>query len=109
MPRRYPHGRRRRPGRRPPNRYSGFGGASRPQGFTPPYFRPIYDLLMPGLRGAERKRFFNQVSGWIVLPCALGGAILGYNGLGVLGLILGLGAGLAAGGSFVEKGRFYRP
>ena len=57
---------------------------------------------------APRKAFFNQVSGWIVLPFALGGAALGYQGLGVLGLILGLGAGLTAGCSFVEKQRFFR-
>ena len=68
MPRSYPHGRRRRPGRRPPHRYSGSGGSARPQGFTPPVFKVFYDLFMPGLRGAERKRFFNEVSGWIVLP-----------------------------------------
>jgi hypothetical protein len=68
----------------------------------------LYDLFMPGLRGAERKRFFNQVSCWLVLPCGLVGAILGYNALGVLGLLIGLGVGLAAGGSLVEKGRFYR-
>jgi hypothetical protein len=108
MPRRYPHGRRRRPGRRPPQRYSGSGGSARPQGFTPPVFRPFYDLFMPGLRGAEKKRFFNQISGWIVLSCAMSGAILGYNGLGVLGLLLGLGAGLAAGSSLVVNGRFHR-
>ena len=108
MPRPYPRGRRRRPGRRPPHRYSGSGGSARPQGFTPPVFKVFYDLLLPGLRGAERKRFFNQVSAGIVLPCALIGAILGYNGLGVLGLLVGLGAGLAAGSSLVQKARFYR-
>ncbi len=43
-----------------------------------------------------------------MLPCALVGAVMGYNGLGVLGLLLGLGAGLAAGSSLVEKARFYR-
>jgi hypothetical protein len=107
MPRPYPN-RRRRPGRRPPNRYSGSGSAGRPRGFTPPVYKVIYDLLMPGLHGAERKAFFNQVSGWIVLPFVLGGAVLGYQGLGVLGLILGLGAGLTAGSSFVDKQRFYR-
>jgi hypothetical protein len=68
----------------------------------------LYDLFLPGLRGAERKRFFNQVSCWLVLPCALGGAVLGYNALGVLGLLIGLGAGLAAGSLLVEKERLYR-
>jgi hypothetical protein len=109
MPRPYPHGRRRRrPGRRPPHRYSGPGDSARPQGFTPPVFRTFYDLFLPGLRGAEKKRLFNQASGWIVLPCALLVAALGYSELGVLGLLLGLGAGLAAGCSIAERGRFYR-
>jgi hypothetical protein len=108
MPRRYPHGRRRRPGRRPPQRYSGPGGSARPQGFTPPVFKTFYDLFMPGLRGAEKKQFFNQISGGIVLSCALCGAILGYHGLGVLGGLVGLGAGMAAGSSLVQKQRFFR-
>jgi hypothetical protein len=108
MPRRYPHGRRRRPGRRPPRRYSGAVGPARPQGFTPPVYKVVYDLFFPGLRGAARKRVFNQMSAGIVLPIALCGAILGYNGLGVLGLLMGLGVGLAAGSALVQKERFYR-
>jgi hypothetical protein len=108
MPRRYPHGRLRRPGRRPPQRYSGLGSSARPQGFTPSIYRPFYDLMMPGLQGAAKKRFFNQISGGIVLACALGGAALGYNALGVLGLLVGLNVGLAAGSSFVQKERFFR-
>ena len=43
-----------------------------------------------------------------MLPCALLVAALGYSEMGVLGLLLGLGAGLAAGCSIVERGRFYR-
>jgi hypothetical protein len=108
MPRRYRHGRRRRPGRRPLQRYSGLGSSARPQGFTPSIYRPFYDLMMPGLQGAAKKRFFNQISGGIVLSCALFGALLGYHGLGVLGVILGLVVGLAAGSALVQKGRFYR-
>jgi hypothetical protein len=108
MPRPYPHGRRRRPGRRPPHRYSGSGGPARPQGFTPPVFKAFYDVFLPGLRGAEKKRFFNEISGWLVLACALGGAVLGYDTLGVLGGLVGLGAGLAAGASLVREGRFFR-
>jgi len=108
MPRPYFHRRRRRPGRRPPRRYSGSGALARPQGFTPPVFKTFYDLFLPGLRGAERKRVFNQLSGGVVLWCALAGALMGYSGLGVLGLPLGLGVGLAAGCALVEKGRFFR-
>jgi hypothetical protein len=64
--------------------------------------------MMPGLRGAEKRRFFNEMSGGIVLACALIGALVGFHGLGVLGGILGLGVGLAAGSALVQKGRFYR-
>jgi hypothetical protein len=39
---------------------------------------------------------------------ALGGAMLGYAWLGPLGVVVGLGAGIAAGGSIAEQGRFYR-
>jgi hypothetical protein len=63
---------------------------------------------MPGLRGSEKKRFFNTMSRWIVLACVLVGAILGYNQLGLLGLTLGLGLGLTAGSSLVAKERYFR-
>jgi hypothetical protein len=53
MGRPYPKGRRRRPGRRPPNRSSGRYGPPRPQGFTTGGFRTFYDLVLPGLRGRE--------------------------------------------------------
>ena len=54
MPRPYPNRRRRRPGRRPPDRFSGSGGGPAP-GFTPPVYKAVYDWLMPGLRGAGAK------------------------------------------------------
>jgi hypothetical protein len=67
MPRRYPGRRRRRPGRPPPNRYGGGPGPPRPQGFTPAGYRVLYDLMLPSLRGREKRLFFNKVSGGIVL------------------------------------------
>ena len=108
MPRPYPHRRRRRPGRRPTHRYSGYRGAPRPGGYTAGVLGPLYHVLLPGLRGEEKKRFFNGVSRGLPLEMGLGGALLGYAWLGPLGAALGLGAGLAAGASVAEKQRFYR-
>jgi hypothetical protein len=108
MPRPYPNRRRRRPGRRPPNRYSGRLGPTQPQGFTPGGLRTFYKASMPTLRGVEKREFFNQISGGMILGFAMGGAMLGYAWLGPLGVVFGLGAGIAAGGSIAEKGRFYR-
>jgi len=108
MPRLYPNRRRRRPGRRPPHRYADHGGPPRPGGFTAGALGPLYRVLLPGLRGGEKKRFFNGVSRGLPLGLGLGGAVLGYAWLGPLGAALGLGGGLAAGASFAESKRFYR-
>jgi hypothetical protein len=108
MPRSRPHRNRRRPGRRPPNRYTGGNGSARPGGFTPPGFDAAYRLLMPGLSGPAKRAFFNDLSGRTVAGFGLAGAILGLVWLGPLGAILGLGAGLLAGGWFAGKGRFSR-
>jgi hypothetical protein len=62
---------------------------------------------MPGLRGREKKAFFNSIAGWMVLGFAAGGAMIGYSWFGVLGAIIGLGAGIGVGGSTARKGRFY--
>ncbi len=106
MSRRRPEGRR-RPGRRPPNRYSGRHGPA-PQGFTGPGFHQFYNRMLPGLGGASKKQYFNEISAGIVLSTGLCGALLGLVCLGWLGAIVGLGLGLAAGGTFVEKNRFHR-
>jgi hypothetical protein len=106
MPRSYPH-RRRRPGRRPPNRFSGRLSGPLPRGFTGPGFKQLYDVFLP-MRGRERKAFFNQVSGGLVLGLGLGGALLGFSLLGLLGAPLGFAAGIAAGGACAEGQRFYR-
>ena len=105
---RRPPRRRRRPGRRPPNRYSGGHGPPRPAGFTGPGFRQLHRWILPGLEGAEKKRYFNAVCGGIVLAAGICGLLLGLVWFGWIGAILGLGGGVAAGGSFAESRRFYR-
>jgi hypothetical protein len=109
MGRKYPNRRRRRPGRRPPNRYSGRHEHRQFQGFTPFGLRQFYRILLPGLQGREKREYFNEIAGWMVLGVAIGGGMIGYFSLGPLGVIFGLGAGAAAGGALVEKARFYRP
>jgi membrane associated rhomboid family serine protease len=50
------------------------------------------------LRGTAKKQHFNQISDAIVLVAGACGAGLGLIGFGWFGAVLGLGAGLAAGG-----------
>jgi hypothetical protein len=107
MSRRPPHGRR-RPGRRPPDRYSGHHRPSRPAGFTGFGFRQVWSWILPGLEGLEKKRHFNELSGGIVVAAGLCGLLLGLAWLGPVGAVLGLGAGIMAGESFARSNRFYR-
>ena len=100
--------RRRRPGRRPPDRLSPRFLPSPARGFTGHGLGSYYRLLMPSLQGREKREFFNRVSGSLVASLALGGAAVGYAWLGPLGALLGLGGGLMAGGSVAERGRFFR-
>jgi hypothetical protein len=99
---------RRRPGRRPPNRLAGRYSRPNPKGFTGDGLGTYYNMLLPSLQGREKREFFNGVAGWLVAGIAVGGAALGFVCLGPLGAVLGLGGGLMAGGSFAERGRFYR-
>ncbi len=105
---RRPSNRRRRPGHRPPYRYKGGHGPPRPAGFTGLGFRQAWRWILPGLEGPDKKRYFNQMSGGIVLAAALCGLLLGLACFGPIGAVLGLGAGVAAGASFAESNRFYR-
>jgi hypothetical protein len=89
-PRRYPGGRRRRPGRRPPYRFSGG-----PQGFTPPALRPVDHTFMRGLGGRKKRVFFNDVSGWIVKTIRLAGPVIDCDAFGRFDAIPGLCSGLA--------------
>ena len=99
MPRRYPDRRRRRPGRRPPHRYSGFTHAG---------LGSFYRVALPSLTGMEKRSYFNNVSRWLLASVSLGGAVLGLCWLGPLGALLGLAGGLMAGGHLAVKGRFHR-
>jgi hypothetical protein len=109
MARRYPKRPRRRPGRRPPHRPTAgaFTSNPRPQGFTEPGMRQLFDAVLP-MQGKERRQFFNQASTGLVVGLGLGGAMLGYSWAGIAGAVLGLGAGATVGGTFVERQRFYR-
>lgn len=108
MPRPYPEHRRRRPGRRPPNRHRGDGAPRPPRhGFTGPGLRSVYNMFMP-LRGREKRSYLNRAAGIIALTVAYVGAVLGYGWFGPLGAVVGFVSGLAAGCSFLERRRFYR-
>jgi hypothetical protein len=108
MGRPYPNRRRRRPGRRPPNRYRD-AGKPRAQGFTAGPFGALYGATMPGLRGGEKRAFFNGVAGHLIIGFGVGGAITGGSIGGPLGALAGLGAGVAFGGVVAGRGRFHRP
>ena len=108
MPRRTPERGRRRPGRRPPCRHRPRSGPRPPSGFTGPGFRQAWGTVLPGLGGAEKKAFFNEVSSGIVLGSGACGLMLGLATFGWPGAILGLGGGLAASGSVAGSGRFHR-
>jgi hypothetical protein len=102
-------GHRRRPGRRPPHLPSAgaFPSNPRPQGFTGPGMRQLFDGVLP-MRGRERREFFNQASTGLVVGLGLGGAVLGHSWAGPVGALIGLGVGATTGGLFIEKQRFYR-
>ncbi len=109
MARRSPNRSRHRPGQRPPHRPSAgaFPGRPRPQGFTGPGMRQLFDAVLP-MKGRERKQFYNQASTGLVVGLGLGGAMLGGSWAGAVGAVIGFGVGATAGGIFVEKRRFYR-
>lgn len=103
-----PRGRSNRHGRRPGGRRPGRDGGPTPHGFTGPGYSQVQSMLMPGLAGAEKRAYYNRLSGWVVVAAALVGAGVGHAILGWFGGLLGLGAGISAGGTFVERRRFYR-
>jgi hypothetical protein len=101
----YP-GRRRRPRRR---RYRGNGLPPRSHSFMDFGLRHVYDLFIPHIRGRDRRRFFNDVSGWMTLGFGALGALLGFGMLRPLGVIVGFGAGMVLGTNFLTRNRYYRP
>jgi hypothetical protein len=107
MSRRPPH-RRHRPGRRPPHRFKGVHGPPRATGFTGFGFRHAWNWILPGLEGPDKKQYFNNLSGGIILAGGLCGLLLGLACFGPIGAVLGLGFGVAAGGTFAKSNRFYR-
>ena len=110
MSRKPSHQRRRRPGHRPPNRYSGSGhhpAGPRPQGFTPSGWRQFFNVVLPH-KGAGKRRFFNELGDGIALGAGLIGVIIGYAALGLIGAIVGLWVGVTLCGMALEEGRYIR-
>ena len=108
MSRPYPNRRRKRPGRRPPNRYRGGGPPVRPDGFQDLGLRHVYDLILPGIRGGDRRRFFNRAAAGLVVGMGLTVAFIGLGEVGLGGAIL---AGVVASvlvGRALRKHRFFR-
>lgn len=89
---------RRAPGRRP----------FRPGGFTGHGLGTVYETILPGLHGPEKRRWFNQQARLIPAATALSAAVFGVLALGPLGGLLGLALGLSAGDALARKGRFRR-
>ena len=107
MGRPYPGRRRRRPRRR--LRYRGGGLPPRSHSYQDYGLKHLYDLFLPGIRGGDRRRFFNGVSGVLAVWFGVLVAVLGFGMAGPLGIFLGWGAGLALGAGFLARNRYYRP
>ena len=102
----YPDRRRRRPRRR--LRYRGGGFPARSRSFQDFGMRSIFDLLMPRIRGRDRRRLFNDVSAWLTLGFGVLGAVLGGGMAGPLGVILGFGAGVMLGAKYLTRNGYFR-
>jgi hypothetical protein len=106
MGRPYPNRRRKRPRPRRRHRYRG-DLSIRPNSFQDFGLRHLYNLLMPDVRGGQRRQFFNWVSGWTIVGVGLFGALIG-SGAGPAGAMVGflVAAGLMA--HIATKHRFLR-
>jgi hypothetical protein len=71
--------------------------------------RHIYNLLLPDVRGRERREFFNWVSDFSVVGMGLFGALAGFSIVGPVGAIVGFFAASAFMAYIASKYRFYRP
>ena len=107
MSRPYPNRRRKRPGRRPPHRYRGGGLPIRPNSFQDFGLRHIYNLIMPGVRGGQRRELFNRVSGWTILGMGLFGGLIG-SGAGSAGAVVGFVVAVGLTAHVLTKHRFLR-
>ena len=102
------HGRRRRrPSRR--HHYRGSGLPPRSGSYQAYGLKAFYDLLIPHIRGRDRRRFFNGVSAGMAVWFGVLGALLGGATLGPFGVILGFGVGLLLGADSLARHRFFRP
>jgi hypothetical protein len=79
-------------------------------GFSSPNQRLAWDVITrgTGARGRDKRDFFNQVSGIIVLSAAVAGAFFGYAALGGVGLILGPVISAVLTANFLTRGRYFR-
>jgi len=102
--RRYPKGRRRRPGRPPPYRFGYKPGTG---GYTAGGRGAVYQMFLP-FRGREKRALFNTAAMWTALCIATLGASAGYKAAGALGGLVGAALGLSGASSFLVKGRYYR-
>ena len=107
MSRPYPDRRRKRPGRRPPHRYRGGDLSVRPNSFQDFGLRHLYNLIMPDVRGRQRRELFNWVSGWTNLGMGLFGAVIG-SGAGPAGAIVGFLVAVGIMAHVMTKHRFLR-
>ncbi len=79
----------------------------RPPGFTAPGLRELYNVVLP-FGGADKRRFFNQISDRIVVMVGVAAAVVGYGAGGLLGAVIGLAVGLAGAARAMVRGRFQR-
>jgi hypothetical protein len=79
----------------------------RPAGFTAPGCRELYNVILP-MRGAEKRKFFNELSDRLVVAIGVAMAVAGFGAGGLLGAIVGLAVGLAGAAHAMVKGRFRR-
>ena len=107
MSRPYPNRRRRRPGRRPPHRYRGGDLPVRPNSLQDFGLRHLYNLIMPDVRGRQRRELFNWVSGWTILGMGLFGAVIG-SGAGPAGAIVGFLVAVGIMAHILTRHRFLR-
>jgi hypothetical protein len=81
----------------------------RPNGFTDFGLRHIYNIMMPHIRGRNRRLYFNGWSAGYVLGAALVGGMIGQGIAGPIGAIVGFLMGAECMRQVVVEHRFYRP
>ncbi len=58
--------------------------------------------------GADKRRFFNEISDRVVVMLGVAAAVVGYGAGGLLGAVIGLFLGLAGAARAMVRGRFRR-